>query len=36
MLGLGLGGGGYLGYLIGDTIINDIRKKQAQRDLDRA
>lgn len=35
-LGLGVGGGGYLGYLIGDKIINELRSKEAQKALDDA
>lgn len=35
-LGLGVGGGGYLGYILGDKIINEIRAKEAQKALDDA
>lgn len=35
-LGLGVGGGGYLGYIIGDKIINELRAKEAQKALDEA
>lgn len=35
-LGLGVGGGGYLGYLIGDKIINELRAKEAQKALNDA
>ena len=35
-LGLGVGGGGYLGYILGDKIINEIRSKEAQKALDDA